>query len=164
MRHQSSALLGFILVVTSGCTKDAPKGRTTQTAESSDQCFRSPHSVLLGQPTRTGRQGAGPGWLLLSGAIHADSGAADLVDADGKRLPGWWSKSGSSVRVVAFDDFLRVELALSATGGGLAGEGKAHSDATLEPDASGIGRELHREWPFAGTRVSCDSFPATGAR
>jgi hypothetical protein len=164
MRHQTSALFGFILAVTSACSKDTPKGQTARTAESADQCFRSPHSVLLGQPTPKGQQGAGPGWLRLSGAVQADSGAADLLDADGKRLPGRWSKGGSSLRVVAFDDFLRVELVLSATGGGLAGEGKAHSDATLEPDVSGIGRELHREWPFAGARVSCDSFPAAGAR
>ena len=164
MRHHIGLSFGIILVATMACVKDA-KQAPPRVAEPTDQCYRSLHSVLLGQPTPRGQQGAGPGWIRLSGAAHGDSGQADLVDSDGKRLPGRWNRATrSSLRVVAFDDFLRVELALSVTGGGVAGEGNARSDATIEPDASGLGIPLRRQWPVAGVLVSCDSFPAVTAQ
>jgi hypothetical protein len=82
---------------------------------------------------------------------------AALSDSDGKRLEGRWSRQGDTISIVASDDFLRVELLLTSFSGGIAGEGNAHSDATLEPDASGRVGELRRRWPFAAERLPCDT-------
>ena len=153
-------LLPTVLVATLvACGRDERPGANAAATQPEARCFRSVHSVLLGPPTPTGQRGTGPGWLRLSGSVESDSGSVSLVDADGKRLQGIYRREGSNLRIVAFDDFLRVEMTLVATGGGLAGEGNAHSDATLEPDASGRVGELRRRWPFAGAAAPCEEVP-----
>jgi hypothetical protein len=158
--YSTTLLLPTVLLATLvACGRDERPGANAAATQPEARCFRSVHSVLLGPPTPTGQQGTGPGWLRLSGSAESDSGMVSLVDADGKRLQGTFRRQGTTLRIVAFDDFLRVEMTLMATGGGLAGEGKAHSDATLEPDASGRVGELRRTWPFAGAVTPCEAVP-----
>ena len=80
-----------------------------------DRCYRSRESVLLGPSTAQRNVGHPPGWLRLAGGDSA--GAAALVDANGSGLNGQWKRHGpDSVRVTAFDDFLRTELVFVSGG------------------------------------------------
>jgi hypothetical protein len=123
-------------------------------------CFRSPHSVLLGPPTPSGEQGTGPGWLGLEVSGHHDSGWAKLVDPDSKAFHALWRRDKTdSVAFTAADDFLRVQMRLSVSDTLVVGSASAHSDATLEPDASGRLADLRREWTLRAVRSPCDSMP-----
>jgi hypothetical protein len=101
-----------------------------------------------------------PGWLQLEGRGHADSGAALLVDADGKALHARWHRAArDSLRVVGFDDFLRVELRVAVRAEAVEGRGEAHSDAAAERDSAGRIVDLRRAWTLVALEVTCDSMP-----
>lgn len=124
-------------------------------------CFRSPHSVLLGPPTRSGRQGKGPGWLGLQVPQNADSGWAKLVDAGSKTFHGFWRRDASdSVAFAAGDDFLQLRMRLAVSDTVVIGSALVRSDAALEPDASGRLAALRREWTLRAVRVPCATMPA----
>jgi hypothetical protein len=124
------------------------------------RCYRSPHSVLFGPPTRTGQQGRPPGWLRLEGFPESDHGEAELRDGDEKGMgAGWRREPDDSVAVLASNDFVRIEIRFLASNGSLAGRGAAHSDAALEPDSTGRLSDLRRSWKFSATEAPCDSMP-----
>jgi hypothetical protein len=124
-------------------------------------CYRSAHSVLLGPPTPAGQQGKGPGWLGIEVPERADSGWAELADQDSKRFSARWRRDGTdSVRFIAGDDFLRLEMRLALSDSLAIGSATARSDAALEPDSSGRLGDLRRTWTLRAVRVPCDSMPA----
>jgi hypothetical protein len=171
IRYRALVRLG-VGIVAIACGDRAPDGATDTFGAGGppvattvvDRCYRSTHSVLLGAPTSYGQRREGPGWIRLSGAVDADSGAAVLVDADGSGLDGVWRhQAGDSVDVTAFDDFLRVELRLRVDQARSSGRGRAHSDAALERDSSGRLTELRRAWAVLANAASCDSMPPRAA-
>jgi hypothetical protein len=124
------------------------------------RCYRSAHSVLFGPPTSSGQQGQGPGWLRLDGPASADSGQAELVDADRKGLGAFWRREpNDSVSVVAMHHLLRVELHLVVSDSLALGPARAHSDGTVQRDAAGRLEDLRRAWVLRAVRASCDSMP-----
>ena len=139
---------------------EAPSAADRQATEAS-HCFISPTSVLLGPPTSGGQQGQGPGWIRIDGGLSADSGTASLRDADSTAMLATWRRApGDSIDVLAFDDFLRVELRLAVTDELAKGRGSSHSDAALERDSAGTMQELRRSWVLSAPAVTCDSLPA----
>ena len=138
----------------------APASPGGQVAAAS-RCFISPASVLLGPPTSGGQQGQGPGWIRIDGALSADSGTASLRDANTKTMLATWRRApGDSIDLIAFDDFLRVELRLSVSDSVVKGKGSSHSDAALERDSAGNMQELRRSWVLSAPAILCDSVPA----
>ena len=130
-------------------------------ANISARCFRSPSSVLLGPATSGGQQGQGPGWIRIEGGLAADSGAAALRDRDSRTMLATWRRAaGDSIDIVAFDDFLRVELRLAVSGTMASGTGSSHSDAALERDSAGTMQDLRRSWVLSAPAIACDSMPA----
>lgn len=163
MTTRTSRILLIALAASASCADPAPDAEPATTTVAADRCLRSPHSVLLGPPTGSGEnQGQGPGWLRLHALDGADSGRVELVDGSRAGLDGTWRRSGDSIRISAFDDFLRVEHALRVTDAGASGRATAHSDAALERDSAGQTRELRREWALEATPASCDSMPSRG--
>ena len=135
-------------------------GAVWPASDVSVRCYRSPHSVLFGRPTRSGQQGRGPGWIRLEGFPTADSGSTELVDADRKGVGGQWRRApGDSVSVAAGDHDLSVRLQLVISDRSVAGRARAHSDVAAERDAAGRLGDLWREWLLRATRASCDSMP-----
>ena len=128
-------------------------------AERGERCYRSAQSVLLGPiDTRSRQNGRGPGWIRIAGLPAADSGAVELVDAEGATLRGSWRRTSSdSVAIVAADDFLRVEVQLALSNSAVTGQAVAMSDADVERDATGRVRDFRREWIFNAARAPCDS-------
>ena len=127
-------------------------------------CYRADGSVMGRESPLTGRVSTAPGWIRLESA-GADSGAASLVDGDGAGMNATWKRAPSdSVAIVAFDDFLRVELKALRSSAGLTGSGLATSDAELVRDSAGRMRDLRREWMFAARPVTCDSVPPRAQR
>ena len=124
-------------------------------------CYRSPESALLGPIVANSRQnGKGPGWIRIDGAAGSDSGAVELIDAEGARLRGLWRRASTdSVSIVAADDFLRVQLQLAIIGSVATGRALATSDADVERDSSGELRDFRREWILRAVRATCDSAP-----
>ena len=138
----------------------APDASGRQAATES-RCYRSATSVLLGPLTPQGQQGKGPGWIRIDGGLAADSGMAALRDAETRTMLATWRRvAGDSIDVVAFDDFLRVELRVVATDSLVSGIASSHSDAALERDSAGAMQELRRSWVLSAPAVSCDSMPA----
>jgi hypothetical protein len=130
-------------------------------ASNASHCFRSTSSVLLGPATSSGQQGQGPGWIRIDGGLSADSGTAAIRDANTRTmLASWRRASGDSIDVVAFDDFLRVELRLAVTDKLASGLGASHSDAALERDSTGAMQDLRRNWVLSAPAIACDSMPA----
>jgi hypothetical protein len=124
-------------------------------------CYRSPHSVLLGPPTRAGQQGKSPGWLGVEVPQRADSGWAVLAEPGSKRFDAFWRRdSTDSVRLIAGDDFLKLEMRLAVSESLATGSALARSDAALEPDSSGRLADLRRVWTFRAVRAPCDSMPS----
>jgi hypothetical protein len=124
------------------------------------RCYRSPHSVLSGPPTRSGQQGQAPGWLRLEGRATAERGQAELVDADRKWLGALWRRaSNDSVSVSALSDHLRVELRLIVSDSVAVGPAVARSDAAAERDETGRLVDFRRAWELRAVRASCDSMP-----
>jgi hypothetical protein len=122
------------------------------------RCYHSPRSVLFGPTTRTGQQGRPPGWVRLEGFPESDGEEAELRDSDGKAMRAVWRRQpDDSIAVLAFNDFMRVEIRFLVSKGNLAGQGTAHSDAALEPDSSGRLSDLRRSWKFSATEAPCDS-------
>ena len=118
--------------------------------------------MTSGANRATARQDSagGSGWLRLSGSPAADSGEARLVDADGGALGATWRREiADSVHVVAFDDFLRVELRLAMSDSAANGQAVATSDAALERDSAGEMREMRRSWVLTARRAPCDRMP-----
>ena len=138
----------------------APDAQDRQ-AKTATHCFRSPSSVLLGPATSGGQQGQGPGWIRIEGSLDADSGVAGLRDADTRTMLARWKRApGDSIDVVAFDDFLRVELRLAVSETMASGVGSSHSDAALERDSAGNMQDLRRSWVLSAPAAACDSMPA----
>ena len=122
------------------------------------RCYRSPHSVLFGPTTRTGQQGQPPGWVRLEGFPESDHGGAELRDSDGKAMGAQWRRqSEDSVALLAFNDFVRIDIRFLASKGSLAGQGMAHSDAAIEPDSTGRLSDLRRSWKFSAAEVPCET-------
>ena len=123
-------------------------------------CYRSPQSVLLGPVISRPSVGHPPGWIRLEGMGQADSGDAELIDANGAGLIArWYRRAGDSLSVIGADDFLRTELRLVVRTDSLRGRGDAHSDADLERDSAGTLRDLRRTWPVNAVRSPCDKMP-----
>ena len=136
-------------------------GTPNRQATSASHCFRSAASVLLGPATVSGQQGQGPGWIRIEGGLGSDSGTAALRDAEARTMLATWRRSpGDSIDVVAFDDFLRVELRLAVSETMASGIGSSHSDAALERDSAGNMQDLRRSWVLSAPAVACDSMPA----
>ena len=127
----------------------------------SGQCFRTGTSVLARKPGTVSPGPAGlTGWLRMDRPARADSGAARLVDSDGRALAAAWRRIGNdSILVVGFDDFVRVEMRLAATADSLAGSALARSDAAMERDSAGRQVPFRRRWMVVAHRASCDSVP-----
>ena len=97
----------------------------------------------------------------MDGGLSADSGTASLRDANtGTMLASWRRAPGDSIDVIAFDDFLRVELRLAVADTMASGRGSSHSDAALERDSAGTMQDLRRSWVFSAPAITCDSMPA----
>ena len=112
----------------------------------------------------TGASSPSPGYLRIDRDTRTDTGPALLVDADGATLRGTWSgRATDTLHVLAFDDFLRVELAVARTDAGLRGRGLATSDAELVRDSTGRMRDLRREWIVVADTIPCESLPRTSA-
>lgn len=159
-----------VIVALLACTRDsapsdsataAPQPATAIVAQPVDStCFRSAESVLLGPPVGRRNVGHPPGWIRLVGLAQADSGAAQLVDANASGLGAWWDRiAGDSLRVIGFDDFLRTELRVAIAGDSLHGQGAAHSDADIEVDSAGQPGDVRRTWRVIAARAHCDSMP-----
>lgn len=81
---------------------------------------RQPGSVADGPPGLNGL-------ILLYGRASADSGAARLVDSDGRSLgAGWRRATPDTIAMTAFDDFLQVEMRLAVSDTLAIGVGRAH--------------------------------------
>jgi len=164
--RSTRALLCVAAFVALAC--DRPAERPAQApaapgrqAPAASHCFRSASSVLLGPATSGGQQGQGPGWIRIDGGLSADSGTAAIRDADTRTmLASWRRAAGDSIDVVAFDDFLRVELRLTVTDTLVSGLGSSHSDAALERDSTGAMQDLRRSWVLSAPAIACDSMPA----
>jgi hypothetical protein len=134
-----------------------PGQRSSQAA---GHCYRSSHSALLGPRTQSRQNGQGPGWLRVEGLPVADSGAAELVDANRAGLGGFWRRGPTdSISITVADDFLRVDLRLAVSETAATGSALAVSDADLERDALGKLRSFRRGWVFRAPRAPCDSMP-----
>ena len=155
-----------LLAPLSACDRPAERaeqapGAPDRQAASASHCFRSPTSVLLGPATSGGQQGQGPGWIRIEGGLSADSGLAALRDSEARTMLATWKRSaGDSIDVLAFDDFLRVELRLDVSETMASGVGSSHSDAALERDSAGAMQDLRRSWVLSAPAVACDSMPA----
>ena len=159
------------LVALGACTPDdsapAPEpvgGADTHAAASAARgnvCYRMASSTMGRTSPLVGKSTTSPGWLLLAAGAAPDSGAARLIDADGAAMAGTWAAAPpDSIRILAFDDFLRVTIAAVRADSALTGLGVATSDAELVRDSSGNLRDLRREWSVEARRASCDSVPA----
>jgi len=168
-------VLGTTCVFSLACARGADRPPTdSQRADSASQpgipqvvarCYRSSSSVLLGPRTKSGQQGRGPGWLRLEGSVRAESGAAQLVDADGKALNANWHRGvGDSLQVVIFNDFVRVDIRVAEHEGVVEGRGEAYSDAAAERDSAGRLVDLRRAWRLRAVEVTCDRMPRAGLR
>ena len=134
---------------------------TAASAARGNACYRVTSSTMGRTSPLAGKSATSPGWLILAAGTTPDSGAARLIDADGAAMAGTWVRSATdSVRILAFDDFLRVTIAAASTDSALRGTGVATSDAELVRDSSGRLRDLRREWSVDGRRAACDSVPA----
>lgn len=123
-------------------------------------CYRSSQSALFGPITKSRQSGKGPGWLRVTGLPIAESGSAELVDANRAGLGGSWHRGPrDSVSITVADDFLRVELHLAVSDSVAMGSALALSDADIERDASGKLRTFRRGWFLRASRVPCDSMP-----
>ena len=126
-------------------------------------CFSTSESVLARKP---GTPVDGPsgltGWLSLEGFEPAlDSGDARLVDSDGRALGARWQRTAAdSIRVVGFDDFLRIEMRLAATKDALKGLAIATSDAALARNSAGRLVPFRRQWTAVAHRSPCDGMPS----
>lgn len=134
---------------------------TRATATASADCFRASESVLARQP---GTAADGPpgltGWIRLESGEPSDSGTARLTDSDGRALSGRWRRlTADSIAIVAFDDFLRIEMRL-ATSEPMSGSARATSDAALTRDSTGKLGTFRREWAVSARRASCADTPA----
>ena len=161
------ALLPIALpAVLSACDRPAERpeqapAAANRQATTATHCFRSQSSVLLGPATSGGQQGQGPGWIRIEGGLAADSGRAALRDADTRTMLATWKRSpGDSIDVLAFDDFLRVELRLAVSETMASGVASSHSDAALERDSAGNMQDLRRSWVLSAPAIACDSMPA----
>ena len=119
-------------------------------------CFRTATSILARKPGTVAPGPAGlTGTLLLEG-LTADSGAARLVDSDGRALGARWRRFGrDSILVVGFDDFMRVEMRLGTTDRTLRGAAVATSDAATERDSTGRMVSFRRAWTITTRPASC---------
>ena len=108
-----------------------------------------------------GKPSVAPGWIRLGPATGADSGGALLADADGATLHGVWTRRApGAIRILAFDDFLRVEIDALQSPDTLHGDALATSDAELVRDSTGRLRDLRRTWSISGRVAACDSLPS----
>jgi len=128
---------------------------------SSRRCYVGNGSILGRAP---GSPAPGPaalqGWLELYGPIGTDSGRARLIDSDGRSLDASRRRLGAdSMSIVAFNDFLRVELRVSASDSTLRGTALATSDAAETRDTAGRSRRFRREWKLVARRRPCDHLP-----
>jgi hypothetical protein len=155
------------LVVGAACSpaaEDRVGGAATDSAHAparSIECYHAGESVLARQP---GTVAEGPpgltGWIRFDPGSSADSGAARLIDSDGRSLGATWRRSSpDSVTITGFDDFLRVEMRLARSDSVVSGAARAHSDAALERDSTGKQVEFRREWTVTARRTSCDGIP-----
>lgn len=125
------------------------------------RCFVTPESVLARKPNTVA---PGPadltGWIRLDPSPTPDSGGARLIDSDGRSLGATWRRlPPDSLLVVAFDDFLRVEMRLAVRDSSATGTATAHSDAALERDSAGRLGEFRRGWPVAARQAPCHAGP-----
>ena len=136
--------------------------RSDSTAVLASRCYSTAGSVLGRAP---GTAAPAPrdvvGWLRLDdSSATADSGLARLVDSDGRSLMGTWRRiGGDSLTIVAFDDFVRVEMRLLATRERLAGSATATSDAATTRDSAGRMSPFRRRWTIGATNQTCASMP-----
>ena len=128
-------------------------------------CFHASESVLARRPGTPADGPAGlSGWIRLESGAPSDSGAARLTDSDGRSLGGRWRRlAADSIAVVAFDDFVRVEMRL-ATADPMSGSARASSDAALVRDSTGKSSAFRRDWTVSAQRVSCADMPAPVGR
>jgi hypothetical protein len=131
------------------------------------RCFVTPESVLARKPNTVA---PGPadltGWIRLDPGSTPDSGPARLIDSDGRSLGATWRRvAPDSLVVVAFDDFIRVEMRVAVRDSAVTGTATAHSDAALERDSAGRLGEFRRRWPVAARHAPCHAGPrAASAR
>jgi hypothetical protein len=127
------------------------------------QCFVTSRSALARSP---GTAAPGPegltGWVRVDDLARADSGAARLADSDGRVLSGTWRRfARDSITIVAFDDFVRVEMRLAeSTADGMTGSATARSDAATERDSAGRSVPFERRWIVDGRRAPCERMPS----
>jgi len=72
---------------------------------------------------------------------------------------GWRRSTRDTIAMVAFDDFLRVEMRLAVSDSLATGVARARSDAALERDSIGKQVEFRREWGVTARRAPCGSGP-----
>ncbi|HJU90710.1 MAG TPA: hypothetical protein VJ672_15070 [Gemmatimonadaceae bacterium] len=167
-RVSIATLVGSVWLT--GCVRDAAEETararlndsavSTAAVPAAPRCFQSAHSVLLG-PSKQVQGRDVTGWLRLTTGSVPDSGSVELIDGDGTDLQGTWQRlPNDSVAVIAFDDFLRVQMRLRLAPDRIEGQGSAHSDAALERDSAGRQVELRRSWSVSARAASCDSVPS----
>lgn len=159
-----------IAVLSGGCeataARDSTLAQATVVADSAPRpgtvrCWVSDSSVLARAPSTVAPGSVGlRGWIVLDPPSVGESGTARLVDSDGADLGATWNGiGGDSVAVVAFNDFLRVEMRLAVTVEEASGVAQAGSDAAQERDSAGQMRDFRRSWRIVARAASCDSLP-----
>lgn len=120
------------------------------------RCFETPTSMLARRPGTVAPGPAGlTGWLRLDGPVTASNGVGRIGDSDGRSLGARWTRvRDDSILVVAFDDFLRVEMRL-ANGDTLTGTAIARSDAATERDSAGRQVPFERRWTVSARKGPC---------
>lgn len=160
-----SVVLAMCVATLAACGRDRDSARqsapgdSARHAEVAAHCYRSPSSILFGPRTSRGQQGHPPGWLRIDGDVaNADSGDAQIMDADANPLDARWRRaSRDTIEVQRADDFLKVALRFTLSETMATGHATAYSDAAAERDSQGAMRDLQRAWVFTAVRAPCDS-------
>lgn len=157
-----------MILMALACKRSARQAAdSAQATGSSSTCYVAAESMLgrdaATPPGFTSTQPAIPdslrGWLRLDRTAESDSGAAWLTDSDQSAMPGAWRRAGDSLLILAFNDFLRIELHVAVTPTQLRGRGLATSDAAQDRASDGRLLNYRRNWVLQAEASDCAAMP-----